>query len=150
MKKQNLEGNKIVFSSSKTKLYLGEEWEINLPDGLDINMIEISHDRDTGVNLAHLSFEAEEDTEKRIVIKNDNGKVLIDENGIYVDGIKIKKDEVKEAWDKIKELPFEDFQQQALHRLQRQFLNTPDTKDTVLTRMNIIQMIKDLKELGLK
>lgn len=74
---------------------------------------------------------------KNRVIASAEGEVLIDGKGIHI----------KEA---PKPLPFEDFQQQALHRLQRQFLNTPDNHNTVLTRMNIIQMIKDLKELGLK
>lgn len=41
-----------------------------------------------------------------------------------------------------------DFKDQALQRLMRQFLDTADTKDTVLTRKNIIEMMKDLKEIN--
>ncbi|RYI30455.1 hypothetical protein EVU96_08565 [Bacillus infantis] len=44
-------------------------------------------------------------------------------------------------------MSFPEFQNEALARLQKQFLNTSDSKDTVLTRKNIIEMIKDLKEL---
>ena len=41
-------------------------------------------------------------------------------------------------------MSFGDFRKQALQKLQNQFLKTSDTKDTVLTRKNIIEMIKDL------
>jgi hypothetical protein len=47
------------------------------------------------------------------------------------------------------EISFSDFQQKALQSLQKQFLNTRDSHDTVLTRKNIIEMIKDLKQLGM-
>lgn len=52
--------------------------------------------------------------------------------------------------DKPKEdaMTFESFKSRALQKLQKQFLNTPDTKDTVLTRKNIIEMIKDLKTIS--
>lgn len=46
------------------------------------------------------------------------------------------------------ELTFLEFSNKALLKLQKQFLETPDTKDTVLTRKNIIEMIKDLRELN--
>jgi len=47
-----------------------------------------------------------------------------------------------------KEMDFRDFTKEALKRLQNQFLNIADSKDTVLTRKNIIEMIKDLKEMS--
>lgn len=47
-------------------------------------------------------------------------------------------------------MSFTDFAQQALQKLQKQFLDIPNTKDTVLTRKNIIEMIKDLVELQIK
>ena len=43
---------------------------------------------------------------------------------------------------------FESFKEDALQRLQKQFMNTSDSKDTVLTRKNIIEMIKDLKTIN--
>lgn len=46
------------------------------------------------------------------------------------------------------DISFHEFQAQALKRLQRQFLMTRDSHDTVLTRKNIMEMIKDLKQLS--
>ncbi|MEI2465087.1 hypothetical protein [Niallia taxi] len=46
-------------------------------------------------------------------------------------------------------MEFREFTSAALLRLQKQFLSTSDTKDTVLTRKNIIEMIKDIKEMSL-
>lgn len=40
-----------------------------------------------------------------------------------------------------------DFKKEASEKLMKQFLSTPDTKDTVLTRKNIIEMLKDLKQI---
>jgi hypothetical protein len=40
-----------------------------------------------------------------------------------------------------------DFKEEASKKLMNQFLDTPDTKDTVLTRKNIIEMLKDLKQI---
>ena len=53
--------------------------------------------------------------------------------------------------DKVSEevMEFDEFTEAALLRLQKQFLSTSDTKDTVLTRKNIIEMIKDIKEMSL-
>ncbi|MCM3109862.1 hypothetical protein [Lederbergia lenta] len=49
---------------------------------------------------------------------------------------------------KIESLSFNEFSEEAVQRLQKQFLDTPDTKDTVLTRKNIIEMMKDIKEMS--
>ncbi|MGM9988305.1 MAG: hypothetical protein ACI35O_13905 [Bacillaceae bacterium] len=45
------------------------------------------------------------------------------------------------------EMSFNEFKVEALKRLQKQFLGTTNTKDTVLTRKNILEMIKDLNEI---
>ena len=45
-------------------------------------------------------------------------------------------------------LAFDNFRELAIQKLQYQFLKTTDTKDTVLTRKNIIEMIKDLKSIS--
>lgn len=45
-------------------------------------------------------------------------------------------------------LDFEEFKSIAIGKLQTQFLDTADTKDTVLTRKNIIEMIKDLQSIN--
>lgn len=45
------------------------------------------------------------------------------------------------------EMPFNDFKAEAERSLQKQFLDTPATKDTVLTRMNIIKMLKELQSM---
>lgn len=47
-------------------------------------------------------------------------------------------------------IKFNNFRELALQKLQKQFLNTADTKDTVLTRKNIIEMIKDLSSIKLE
>lgn len=44
-------------------------------------------------------------------------------------------------------MSFDNFATQSLQKLQKQFLNTADTKDTVLTRKTILDMIKDLVNL---
>jgi hypothetical protein len=46
------------------------------------------------------------------------------------------------------EISFLDFKHKAMQKLMNQFLKTPDSKDTVLTRKNIIEMIKDLGSIG--
>lgn len=46
------------------------------------------------------------------------------------------------------EMSFNTFKEKALQKLQKQFLSIPDSKDTVLTRKNIIEMIKDLQQLN--
>jgi hypothetical protein len=46
------------------------------------------------------------------------------------------------------EISFTDFKYKAMQKLMNQFLKTPDSKDTVLTRKNIIEMIKDLESIG--
>lgn len=45
-------------------------------------------------------------------------------------------------------ISFADFKEEALERLQLQFLGTDNTKDTVMTRKNIIEMINDLKTIN--
>ena len=45
-------------------------------------------------------------------------------------------------------MTFADFKKEALERLQQQFLATDNTKDTVMTRKNIIEMIKDLQTIN--
>lgn len=42
------------------------------------------------------------------------------------------------------EIELDDFKYKALQRLQKQFLDTADTKDTVLTRKNLLDMIRYL------
>lgn len=54
---------------------------------------------------------------------------------------------IKDKPKKVK-VNFDQFKEEALQRLQAQFMNTNDSKDTVLTRKNIIEMIKDLKEIN--
>ncbi|TYS56318.1 hypothetical protein FZC83_01745 [Rossellomorea marisflavi] len=44
-------------------------------------------------------------------------------------------------------LSVNDFKEEASRKLMKQFLDTPYTKDTVLTRKNIIEMLKDLKQI---
>jgi hypothetical protein len=61
-----------------------------------------------------------------------NGK-----SDISVDGVSIKS-----------EMTFKEFKIKAMQKLMKQFLSIPDTKDTVLTRKNIIEMIKDLNQMG--
>ncbi|KON87491.1 hypothetical protein AF332_12070 [Sporosarcina globispora] len=125
--------DRVVFSSSKQTFNWGEEWEINLPDGISVTDLELSHSRDTGINLSSMIFEVEE-----------NYSV----NNTTVDIVKYSWDKCKEIINEnTKPISFEEFQSKALHKLQRQFLSIPDTKDTVLTRKNIVEMIKDLKEL---
>lgn len=48
------------------------------------------------------------------------------------------------------QMSFTTFAQQALQKLQKQFLDIPSTNDTVLTRKNLIEMIKDIVELHIK
>jgi hypothetical protein len=61
-----------------------------------------------------------------------NGK-----SDIRVDGVSINS-----------EMTFKEFKIKAMQKLMKQFLSIPDTKDTVLTRKNIIEMIKDLNQMG--
>lgn len=49
---------------------------------------------------------------------------------------------------KKKKIEFTDFQHQAMQSLMEQFLKTGNASNTVMTRMNIMSMIKDLKEIG--
>lgn len=49
---------------------------------------------------------------------------------------------------KNEDLSFIEFKYKALQKLQKQFLSIDNTKDTVLTRKNIIEMIKDLDQMG--
>lgn len=69
-------------------------------------------------------------------------KLLLEPKSFYRERAILSKEE-QDTMD------FGEFQGKALQKLMKQFLSIPDTKDTVLTRKNIIEMIKDLKQLGL-
>jgi hypothetical protein len=46
------------------------------------------------------------------------------------------------------DISFKEFKEKAQQRLQNQFLTIGDSKDTVLTRKNLIEMMKDLDSIG--
>ncbi len=47
----------------------------------------------------------------------------------------------------LEDISFDQFRDSALQSLQKQFLDTSASKDTVMTRKNLLEMIKDLKSM---
>lgn len=67
---------------------------------------------------------------------------LKDSNGFYDNYAILDKNHEEEQ-----KMYFHEFQDKALQSLQKQFLDTEVSKDTVMTRKNLLEMIKDLNQL---
>ncbi len=128
--------------------YDGIRCNLLISDFNNINYSKIKYDKSI-TSITKNNFEVKSRFEdKRIVVDykrmlkaNPSNVDLVDDsfydNEQFLDEFAIlnKKEE---------SLTFIDFRKKAMKKLMKQFLLTPDTKDTVLTRKNIIEMIKDL------
>lgn len=116
--------------TSNTTLYVNRD---NIHDRTDFT----GYDSKSVVDIKETIANGQISLETLVDIISESGKSFYREYAIL--------NEPKET--KVK---FNSFKELALQKLQKQFLDTSDTKDTVLTRKNIIEMIKDLQSIEVK
>lgn len=107
------------------------------------------------VNSSSFSYVLESLPKEKTKIINVDDKRAFKENAIFPENVIncILNVGLKQYYrefgilEKTKELSFSEFKKDALQSLQKQFLETPASKDTVMTRKTIMDMIKDIREL---